>query len=143
MSERARPLTGGCLCGAVRYRYDGELGGSLGLITQCHCGQCRKAQGGPASVAPATAEALEFTAGRSLIRELESSPGKFRAFCGCCGSPLYSRRVESPKAIRLRLGAFDDPPPDLRIEAHIYCIDQAPWEECSGAPRYPAQEPER
>jgi hypothetical protein len=136
-------VTGGCLCGGVRYRYDGELGGAHGAVTQCHCTQCRKAQGGPAYVAPASAEALVFTDGRSLIREFESSPGKFRAFCGRCGSPLYSRRAGRPDAIRLRLGALDDPPPSLRIDAHIFVDDSAPWEDSADAPRYPAQEPDR
>jgi hypothetical protein len=136
-------LTGGCQCGAVRYRYDGVLGGALGMVTQCHCSQCRKAQGGPAAVAPASAHALTFTEGRSLIREYESSPGKFRAFCERCGSPLYSRRTERPDVMRLRLGALDNPPPNLRIEAHIFFDDRAAWEDSAAAPRYPAQEPDR
>src|SRR5438094_273119 len=34
-------LTGGCLCGAVRY----EIEGKLRHITHCHCGMCRKAHG--------------------------------------------------------------------------------------------------
>ena len=136
-------VTGSCLCGGVRYSYDGDLGGAHGAVTQCHCSQCRKAQGGPAYVAPASAEALVFSEGRSLIQEFESSLGKFRAFCGRCGSPLYSRRAERPDAIRLRLGALDDPPRDLRIEAHIFFGDRAPWEDSDEAPRYPGQEPDR
>lgn len=136
-------LTGGCLCGGVRYRYEGELGGALGAITRCHCIKCRKAQGGAASVAPASAEALMFTEGRSLVREYESSPGKFRAFCERCGSPLYSRRAELPEVVRLRLGALDDAPADLRIEAHIFFDDRATWEDDEDAPRYPAHEPSR
>jgi hypothetical protein len=144
MNEDGAWILGGCLCGGVRYRYTGALGGAHGLVTQCHCGQCRKAQGGPASVAPASAEALVFTAGKALITEYESSPGKFRGFCGRCGSPLYSRRAERPNAIRLRLGAMDDPPQSLHIEAHIHDDDRASWEDsASGAPRYPAQEPDR
>lgn len=136
-------LTGGCLCGSVRYRYDGELGGRFGAVTECHCSQCRKAQGAPAAVAPASATALTFTSGRSRVREFESSPGKFRAFCERCGSPLYSRRAEKPDVLRLRLGALDNPPADLRIEAHIFCDDRAPWEDDTDAPTYPGQEPER
>ena len=138
-----KDLTGGCLCGGVRYRYDGELGGTWGSVTQCHCGQCRKAQGGPASVAPASAAALTITTGEAVITEFESSPGKFRAFCGRCGSPLYSRRAELPDTVRLRLGAMDDPPPELRIEAHIFFDDCAPWEDSPNASRYPAAEPDR
>ncbi len=46
-------LTGGCMCGAVRYEYDGEIGPS----SYCHCDDCKRAtidtslptypQGGP------------------------------------------------------------------------------------------------
>jgi hypothetical protein len=143
MSARGPVLTGGCLCGAVRYLYDGELGDAHGAVTQCHCAQCRKAQGGPVSVAPASAKALSITTGADVITEFESSPGKFRAFCGRCGSPLYSRRAELSDAVRLRLGGLDDPPPELRIEAHIFFDDRAPWEDSPDAPRYPAQEPGR
>jgi hypothetical protein len=144
MTDDRTPLSGGCLCGGVRYSYVGELGGAHGAITQCHCEQCRKAQGGPASVAPGAATDLVFTTGAALITEYESSRGKFRAFCGRCGSPLYSRRAERPATIRLRLGALDDPPPDLRIEAHIFVDDSATWEDGADvAPRYPGLEPER
>lgn len=133
-----------CLCGDVRYRYVGRLGGEHGLVTQCHCEQCRKAQGGPATVAPASAEAFAIIAGTDLVTEFESSPGKFRAFCGRCGSPLYSRRAALPDVIRLRLGALENPPPNLVIEAHIHDDDSASWEKSADdAPRYPAEEPER
>ena len=106
-------LTGGCLCGAVRFRYAGPLGGPVGAVTVCHCAQCRKAQGYAAAVAPAVAAGFQITAGTSDIREFQSSPGKFRAFCGGCGSPLYSRLAASPERLRLRLGGLDDPPDTL------------------------------
>jgi hypothetical protein len=35
-------LTGGCLCGGVRY----EITGKIGPVGHCHCITCRKAQGG-------------------------------------------------------------------------------------------------
>ena len=34
-------LKGSCLCGQVRYEYDGDIT----EVSMCHCGQCRKAQG--------------------------------------------------------------------------------------------------
>ena len=80
----SNPITGGCLCGGVRFTYSGELGGSLGLVTLCHCSQCRKATGFAAAVAPARAAGFTITQGGDLVREYESSPGKLRAFCGVC-----------------------------------------------------------
>jgi hypothetical protein len=137
-------MLGSCLCGAVRYRYDGSLGGALGAVTLCHCRQCRKAQGYAAAAAPALAAGFSVTAGEDCIREYESSPGKKRGFCVWCGAPLYSRRESSPEAIRLRLGSLDDPPDTLRIEAHIHTEGLPAWAEPNPAtPWYPRQEPGR
>lgn len=136
-------MPGGCLCGAVRYALHGAIGGPSGAVTVCHCSQCRKAQGGPAAVGPARADQFEITAGQSLIREYESSPGKFRAFCERCGSPLYSRLARRPGVIRVRLGSLDDAPAELRIEAHIFFEDRVPWEDSPDAATYAAREPER
>ena len=137
------PITGGCLCGGVRFTYVGELGGSLGLVTVCHCSQCRRAHGFAAGVAPAKASGFTVTQGRDLIREFESSPGKKRGFWGTCGAPLYSRRDSKPEAVRLRLGTLDNPPADLAVEAHIFATDVPAWAEPDDAPRYPGLEPGR
>jgi hypothetical protein len=135
--------TGGCLCGVVRFSYSGELGGALGKVTACLCAQCRKAQGFAAAVVPAEAEGLSIIVGQDEIREFESSPGKLRAFCGRCGSPLYSRLDSRPGSLRVRLGAFDKLPQYVAIEAVIFAEDAPTWTHLEGAPRYPEREPER
>ena len=92
-------LTGSCLCGSVRFRIDGELGPA----GYCHCSQCRKASGSAfAANAPVRRKYHSFTRGEGSIREFESSPGKFRAFCCHCGSPLYSRLDAEPETLRIR-----------------------------------------
>jgi hypothetical protein len=136
-------LVGGCLCGAVRFAYAGPLGGELGAVTVCHCRQCRKAQGYAAAVAPGLACGFVVTDGAALIREFESSPGKRRAFCGVCGSPLYSRLESRPATLRLRLGAFDALPDDLVVQAHTHTADAPAWTQADDAPRYPGFEPSR
>ncbi len=88
---------GGCLCGAVRFTYGGPLGGETGAVTLCHCEQCRRAQGYGAAVAPAPAAGFRVIQGRERIVEYVSSPGKKRAFCGACGSPLYCAWTPGPK----------------------------------------------
>ena len=143
MTSSSEPVTGGCLCGGVRFTYSGELGGSLGLVTVCHCVQCRKVTGYAAGVVPARMSGFTITDGHDVIREYESSPGKLRAFCTRCGSPVYSRRVSLPDALRLRLGVLDNPPADLKIQAHIYAHDLPAWAEPDDAPRYPGVEPGR
>ena len=142
-SREPAPLDGGCLCGAVRFVYRGPLGGALGAVTVCHCAMCRAAQGYGCAVAPALAEAYQVTRGRDEIAEYESSPGKRRAFCRRCGSPLYSRRDAAPEALRLRLGAVDALPEGLAVQAHIFTRGAPSWSFGDDAPRYPGLEPGR
>ncbi len=132
-------LSGGCLCGAVRFTYSGPLG----AVTVCHCHQCRKAQGYAAAVAPALARGFEVTSGREAIGEYASSPGKRRGFCRRCGSPLYSRRDAKPEHLRLRLGALDATPPGLKVDAHIFTAAAPSWSLGDDAPRYAEFEPSR
>ena len=136
-------LEGGCLCGGVRFTYVGPLAGDMGLVTVCHCSQCRRAQGYAAGVAPARNEGFRVTAGAALIAEFESSPGKMRAFCRTCGAPLYSRLVAKPEVLRLRLGALDDPPATLKVQAHTFTAGAPAWAAPDDAPRYPRREPGR
>jgi hypothetical protein len=118
-------ITGRCLCGDVGYEIDGKLGPA----GYCHCSQCRRANGSAfAANAPARAKYLRFVSGREQIREYESSPGKSRAFCARCGSPLYSRRVSEPELYRIRLGSVDGDP-GRRPLAHVFVGSKAPWFE--------------
>ncbi len=115
--------TGSCLCGSVRFRIHAELA----PIQICHCGQCRKAQGGPfATNIPVESSAFEWLAGRELLRAFESTPGKLRHFCGTCGSPVYSERSSVPGVMRLRAGLLDGPL-GTPIESHAYVASKADW----------------
>ena len=136
-------FTGGCLCGQVRYTYDGELGGAAGAVTVCHCASCRKAQGYAVGVVPVAAEGFVVTTGADLIREYQSSPGKRRAFCVHCGSPLYSRRDDRPEVLRIRLGSLDDPPESLTVDAHTHTEGAPAWARPNDAPSYAGLEPGR
>ncbi|SNS16285.1 Uncharacterized conserved protein [Noviherbaspirillum humi] len=133
-------VEGSCMCGMVRYRY----AGNFGVVTVCHCAHCRKAQGSSGVVAvPVDAARLEWLEGKASIAEYESSPGKMRAFCRQCGSPLYSRRVDDPGVLRLRMGSIDSPT-DAVPAAHIFVADLPPWAALEDdAPRYAGFEPSR
>jgi predicted enzyme related to lactoylglutathione lyase len=118
-------LTGGCLCGAVRFGVRGDLG----TIVHCHCTDCRKAQGGAfATNAPVAAEAFVITSGAGFVSRFESSPGKFRCFCSRCGSPVYSFRDSMPGAVRIRLGTLDADPGGRPV-LHSWVGEKAPWLE--------------
>lgn len=73
-------ITGGCQCGAIRYRVE-----RLGNASICHCRMCQKAFGN--FYAPlATAKNLQWTRGR--LSTFESSNKVTRGFCGRCGTPM-------------------------------------------------------
>lgn len=128
---------GECLCGGVRC----VLHGTPRQTRLCHCQQCRSGTGAAFNVSvPVDEAAVDFDA-RDTIREFESSPGKFRAFCGTCGAAVYSRRTSRPGNLRLRGGLIRDLPraKDLR---HIFWKDRWQWiDTIDAAPKSPAEEP--
>jgi hypothetical protein len=126
--------TGSCLCGAIRFRIDGELA----PIQLCYCRQCRKAQGGAfAAVVPVAASAFRFIRGEDVLRAYESSAGKERVFCGRCGSPVFSRRHALPDVLRVRAGLIDEPI-ESRIAWHAHTASKCSWWDIphDDAPRY-------
>jgi hypothetical protein len=132
-------LEGGCLCGEVRYRITGKLGPAI----YCHCKMCQRASGSAfASNAPVRTRYFEIATGAERVSEYESSPGKFRAFCGRCGSPLYSRTAADPETRRIRLGTLDGDP-GRRPLAHFWVSEKAAWHEIGDTlPRHPEGVPE-
>ncbi|UTP39480.1 GFA family protein [Phenylobacterium sp. LH3H17] len=111
--------TGGCQCGAVRFR----VTGSLGRPSICHCRMCQKAFGAPygALVSVKIAE-LEWT--RGARKRFASSNKVERGFCGDCGTPLTFEW--SDKVIDLAIAAFDDPAPIAPVVQ--MALDSAlPW----------------
>jgi hypothetical protein len=132
-------LEGSCLCGAVRYRIEGDLG----PIVCCHCSMCRKAQGTAfATNARVPASRFRVVAGESALRAYRSSAAKERVFCGTCGSPLFSRRDGSDE-VRVRIGTLDSRI-DARPGAHIHVASKAEWWQIDDdLPRHPGFEPGR
>jgi hypothetical protein len=124
---------GSCLCGRVKYRLSAEPG----AFGYCHCTSCRKASGSAYGAnAPIDRSSFHVVDGQSVIREFESSPGKLRAFCSNCGSPLYAYLSASPDVLRIRLGSLDTP--FLKQpQAHTWVSDKAPWEPIvDGIPQF-------
>src|SRR5437867_2606 len=134
MGDSAARLGGSCLCGAVRF----ELHGKLGPLAYCHCSMCQRASGSAFGAnAPVRSHYLKWLAGRDAITEYESSPGKSRAFCSTCGSPIYSRLATEPEVFRIRVGTLDGDP-ERRAFAHFWVSAKAPWFEIADdRPQYP------
>jgi hypothetical protein len=98
---------GRCLCGQIEYEIDGEVG----PIDFCHCSYCRRASGSAfASNATISSASFRLRSGAPLLKEYESTPGKFRSFCSNCGSPIYARVPAVPEVLRLRVGTLTSDP---------------------------------
>ncbi|MBU6484897.1 MAG: GFA family protein [Betaproteobacteria bacterium] len=120
---------GSCLCGQVKYTLSAEPG----AFGYCHCTSCRKASGSAhAANAPVDRSSFQLVAGSTVIREYQSSPGKYRAFCSNCGSPIYAYLSAAPDVIRIRLGSLDTPFTKAP-QAHTWVSDKAPWEPIADA----------
>ena len=118
-------LKGSCLCNAIQYEIEGELGATM----MCHCSKCRKANGSAYAInAAVKTDQFHFIKGQELVSEFESSPGVFRSFCKQCGSPLLSRRPSQPDIVRLRIGTLDTLV-DVKPVAHIFVGSKASWDE--------------
>lgn len=129
---------GACLCGAIAF----EIEGPLAPIQVCHCSQCRRAQGGPfATNIPVAESALRWLRGSDQLKRHESSPGKFRAFCRECGSPIFSQRQSLPGVLRLRAGLLDEPVASA-VELHMHVASKASWWAITdGLPQHAAGHP--
>jgi len=130
------PLTGRCLCGAVRYR----AGPPLHAPTLCHCESCRRAAGAHAvawlTVGIAT---FEYTAARPL--GYASSPGVLREFCGRCGTPLTYRSAQRAGEVDVGLATLDASAGLAPVD-HIWMEDALPWDRpADGQPLYPRGRP--
>lgn len=113
---------GTCLCGAVQY----DVGGSLASVVLCHCTQCRRGNGGAFNVGVLVSSDQVVFRSRATLKEYESSPGKLRAFCGDCGSPVYSRRPDTPGILRLRGGLIIDLPAPANL-SQSHRDSRWPW----------------
>ena len=131
---------GSCLCGGVRY----EVSVPLSEVVMCHCGMCRKASGTAfATNAPIPEVAFRLTGGSEHLRGYESSPGKVRAFCSRCGSPIYSKSRKQPGVIRLRVGLLDTPV-GRKPDFHFMTEFKADWFDVTdGLPQHAGYAPAR
>ena len=131
------PLSGGCQCGAVRFRVT-----EVGRASICHCRMCQKAFGG---IGGALVGARAFTYTRGAPAHFQSSNKVRRGFCARCGTPLT---FETANSVDLAIAAFDQPellPPviQMAVGSRLSWVDhiaQLPTrsaaEEADVAPHY-------
>ena len=100
-------VSGGCLCGAIRFEGDAEPQ----FQVKCYCVDCRRTSGaGHAAMMGFADGTIRFTAtAREFCSKADSGNAIVRAFCPTCGSSIYSRTEGMPALIFLGASALDDP----------------------------------
>ena len=124
MSESPE-ITGGCLCGRVRYRVTGPVLWS----SHCHCHYCRAAHGA-AFVTWFGVDEQEFglEAGNDSLRWYQSSVWSRRGFCSDCGTTLFFQSRQSPNEMHIALATADS---DFSIKpsSHVFYDQHVSWLE--------------
>lgn len=109
MDRDATTLTGGCVCGKLRYRTEG-----LPLrITVCHCTWCQRRTGtafGTECVFPIERVAIVDGSSLRSYRHCSDVSGRWleQDFCVACGSAIGLRLEAVPEIRSLAIGSFDD-----------------------------------
>lgn len=115
-------LEGGCRCGAVRYRVEGEAQHTA----FCHCSDCRQSSGAPTVVWSAfPAERFSVTSGEARV--YNGAGEAYRHFCGDCGTGLwYVNEPYLPGIVDIQTATLDDPEA-LPPQVHIQAAEQLSW----------------
>jgi hypothetical protein len=132
MGGNAVSLTGGCLCGGVRYRIDGDCRD----IICCHCENCRRTHGHVAAYTALDQSALTLVSAHTLQWFHDASPDTYRGFCNRCGASLFWDARDGRKRISVAAGSLDDSG-SLQTIGHVFVAEAGSYYEISdGLPRY-------
>ena len=121
------PQTGGCQCGALRYK----ISEAPELVYTCHCTECQRLTGSAFSMALVVAGGafhLDGTPPRPFFRTADSGRRVTRV-CPACGTWLCSGPKPDPStrdAFRVRAGTLDDTS-WLRPTVHFWTRSAQPW----------------
>ena len=132
-------MTGGCLCGQLRYVANAEPVFS-GV---CHCKSCQKQSGTAFNVVVAVPQAAVSIQGSLKRYNKLGDSGKqvVSRFCPSCGSTIVSEPEGLPGISIIRAGTLDDPS-WVKPNMEIYCDSAQPWVELGGGmQRFPKMPP--
>lgn len=128
-------ITGGCQCGAIRFRAE-----ALGEASICHCRMCQKATGG--LFGPyVSVRVVDLVWTRGMPKRFQSSNKVWRGFCESCGTPLTFEHQDASASVGLILGALDDPS-IARPTEQLGSPSKVPWvDDLPGLPTHEPTEP--
>lgn len=113
---------GGCHCGAVRYRIDGEPA----HVAVCHCADCRASSGAPMVNWLAVTEE-QFTLLSGSPSTYTGKTGSERQFCPGCGTGLFFRNEQFlPGIVDIQAVTLDHAA-DFPPGAQIQCAERLEW----------------
>lgn len=130
-------ILGGCLCGTVRYRFEGE---PLAFYA-CHCTDCQRQTGSAFGLSLVVRrDDLELVDGEPARFEVPMEDGRTKCgrFCGKCAARVWGEPVRHPELFVLRPGSFDEPG-SYRPWGDIWTSSAQPWVGFTAGPRYRAQ----
>jgi hypothetical protein len=133
------PVTGSCLCGAVRF----EITQPFRRASHCHCSRCRKHSGTfGLTQGRVPREGFRLLEGEELIRVYRPHDGMAKAFCSACGSSLFGGTWPDGPEVSIRFGALDGDP-GIRPQYRSHTGSTAIWDSIpdDGLPRYPGAAP--
>ncbi len=115
-------LKGGCYCGSVRYRAEGEPI----FKGQCHCREGQYISGGHPNVVMGMPEpGFAYTKGSPKpYRRSDLENPVTREFCPECGTHLLTRSRGLPGAVLIKVGTLDDPSAFGGPQMVIFTIDK-------------------
>ena len=127
----AEQLSGGCMCGAVRYVVDGPVRD----VWNCHCERCRRWTGHFTAAAFCRRDHLRLVADDTLEwYHPDEWPDVAYGFCRRCGSSLFWKALAVPPgkseqqldAVAIWAGTLDLPT-GLTTELAIYAADASDY----------------
>ncbi|MBX3577676.1 MAG: GFA family protein [Rhizobiaceae bacterium] len=117
-------ISGGCLCGAVRYETDA----APLTVRYCWCRVCQYFATGNAAVSACFPSEGFSVSGdlRDFQSTADSGNRMHRRFCPTCGTHLFSEAEARPHLIFVRVGTLDRPE-EARPEASIWTASAPAW----------------
>jgi len=132
-------ISGGCLCGKVRYETKAEPL-FMGI---CHCSSCQKQAGSAFGTSVAVPKQALSIKGTVKTYAHKGGSGKVvnRRFCPDCGSPVITEAEALPDVVIIKAGTLDDTS-WLKPTAEIFCENAQPWVQLGGGmQRFPGNRP--
>ena len=129
-------ITGGCLCGKVRFKVKGPFD----RFHLCFCSRCRKITGSAhAANIFTTPDRITWLSGEGATRryELPEAARFFKVFCSECGSAVPGITRDG-KILLIPAGSLEGDP-GIRPQSGIFWKDRAVWyDDGLSAQRYDA-----